>query len=333
MSNATIETAAPRKRFKAVFTSREIPHLWAHQTQSHARNATNNFYFSGDTIYSYGSHFPIARTVLNDQERVYLLTTKGYSNTTAKHICLVSRAIPNDAPTFNVPDVLASTKAQHKANLERYVERVEGLKADFEKSVFHKDNIAASINKLVAEANAYAKVFDTKDRLSWRISKAQLDSVNISVEKRRVRDAKASVTRERKNAEWEVAKAAQQAKAAADAAEDVQKWIAGEITSLNARWNLPVFLRRAVKNHGAANQCFALETSRGVKVPLGDAERAFKLINACREHKRSWRRNGETIHVGEFQIDSIAETGDIVAGCHKIHWTEIERFAKSQNWF
>lgn len=331
MSNATIETAAPRKRHKEVFTSREIPHLWAHQTQRSARNPLGNFYFQGDTIYSYGSHFPIARIVLQDQEKVYLLTTKRYSNTTAKHICLVSRSIPDDLTTFNVPNVRAESKESHKANFERYVERFEGLKADFEKSIFHKDEVAKGINNLKTEANAYARVFGLKQRIAWTLSKPQLDAVNVSVGKRRLRDAKLATTAQRKNAEWEETKAKQQAQAAADAAEDVAKWIAGEIESLNSYWNLPVFLRATQPT--SENSPHLLETSRGVKVPLADALRAFTLIAQCRERKRSWRRNGETIKVGEFQIDSIAETGDIVAGCHRIHWTEIERFAKSQNWF
>ena len=54
------------KRKKHVFDTGEIPHLWAHRTQDEARNRQGNLYFTGDTIYSYGSHFPIARHVAND---------------------------------------------------------------------------------------------------------------------------------------------------------------------------------------------------------------------------------------------------------------------------
>ena len=38
-----------------------IAHYWANQTQDEARNSSNNFYFDGTKIYSYGSHFEIAR--------------------------------------------------------------------------------------------------------------------------------------------------------------------------------------------------------------------------------------------------------------------------------
>lgn len=53
----------PRKaRVRQVVDTDTVAHLWAHQTQDHARNKLGNFYFDGATIYSYGRHFPIART-------------------------------------------------------------------------------------------------------------------------------------------------------------------------------------------------------------------------------------------------------------------------------
>ena len=71
------------KRKKHVFHTGEIPHLWAHRTQDEARNRQGNLYFTGDTIYSYGSHFPIARHVSSETgERAILFTTGTHSVTT-----------------------------------------------------------------------------------------------------------------------------------------------------------------------------------------------------------------------------------------------------------
>jgi len=53
------------KRVKQVYPTNEIPHLWAHKTQSSAHNPQHNLYFEDETIYSYGWHFPIARHVTN----------------------------------------------------------------------------------------------------------------------------------------------------------------------------------------------------------------------------------------------------------------------------
>ena len=46
---------------REVFKTDEIPHKWAHATQSQARNAQGNLYFRGDTIFSYRDSWPLAR--------------------------------------------------------------------------------------------------------------------------------------------------------------------------------------------------------------------------------------------------------------------------------
>ena len=74
------------KRKKHVFDTGEIPHLWAHRTQDEARNCQGNLYFTGDTIYSYGSHFPIARHVTNDSgERALALLEVALRDQAAHH--------------------------------------------------------------------------------------------------------------------------------------------------------------------------------------------------------------------------------------------------------
>ena len=49
-------------RTRHVYPVDMVAHLWAHRAQESAPQR-GNFYFDGDTIYSYGSHFPIARHV------------------------------------------------------------------------------------------------------------------------------------------------------------------------------------------------------------------------------------------------------------------------------
>ena len=84
-----------------------VAHLWANKAQPCARVATGNFYFDGDTIYSYGSHFPIARHVKGKGgTSAVLFTTKGYSATTAQHKAIVASACRH-LTTFHVADVRA----------------------------------------------------------------------------------------------------------------------------------------------------------------------------------------------------------------------------------
>jgi hypothetical protein len=84
------------KRKKYVFDTGEIPHLWAHRTQDETRNRQGNLYFTADTIYRYGSHFPIARHLVNGAgEWAVLFTTATYGVTTSSHCSAVRSAIPS----------------------------------------------------------------------------------------------------------------------------------------------------------------------------------------------------------------------------------------------
>ena len=86
---------------KRVVSTSEVPHLWAHQSQDSARNGQGSLYFDGDTIYSYGSHFPVARHVTGAHGRsAVLLTSRSHSITTARHVSGVHSAIPGSVPVF-----------------------------------------------------------------------------------------------------------------------------------------------------------------------------------------------------------------------------------------
>src|SRR6187549_33787 len=75
---------------KSVFSTREVPHIWAKQSQSEGRNSAKNVFFNDKLIYSYGSHFCMGN-IINDN--TVLLTSRTYSNTTHKHQNYVWRAV------------------------------------------------------------------------------------------------------------------------------------------------------------------------------------------------------------------------------------------------
>lgn len=76
-------------------------HLWAHQIQESAHNGSS-LYFEGKNIYSFGRHFRCASIEINQRgESAYLVTTRTYSKTTAKHMKRVRDAIPCDAQIFH----------------------------------------------------------------------------------------------------------------------------------------------------------------------------------------------------------------------------------------
>ena len=61
-------------RERHIFPTSEIPHKWAHATQSDARNQRGNLYFRGDTIYSYRDSWPLARIYRHKKRGVLVLS-------------------------------------------------------------------------------------------------------------------------------------------------------------------------------------------------------------------------------------------------------------------
>jgi hypothetical protein len=70
-----------------------------------------------------------------------------------------------------------------------------------------------------------------------------------------------------------------------------------------------------------------LQTSRGARVPLDHAVKAFRVIKRLRDKGQTYERNGHTIHLGHFALDSIDNAGNVRAGCHTVEWEEIARVA------
>jgi len=149
-----------------VYPNHEIPHLWAHQSQDEARNSSSTFYFTGPTIYSYGSHFPIARHVTNERgERAILFTTARYSVTTSGHCSAVARAIPSDVSVFHVAHVQNSWGdiANHRDNVENYVHRLSELLGKAKRARVHGDWYQREALELREELRRYLAFFDLHD--------------------------------------------------------------------------------------------------------------------------------------------------------------------------
>src|SRR5215204_2054027 len=92
-------------RQRTVHNCHMVAHLWANQSQAEARNSGRTFYFEGDTIYSYGGHFPIARIVQNKRgDRAVLFNAASYSVTTSCHQGM-SRSASRHLPQFTVPSL------------------------------------------------------------------------------------------------------------------------------------------------------------------------------------------------------------------------------------
>lgn len=81
-------------RVRKVWPRQQVAHIWANRSQDEAREPSGNFYFTGPSIFSYGSHFLIAHFIdMGDGRTILLENASGYSSTTSKHKWAVSSAL------------------------------------------------------------------------------------------------------------------------------------------------------------------------------------------------------------------------------------------------
>ncbi len=322
----------PGKRIKHVFADeREIAHLWmAHSgdpaVQDNARNKGGNFYYHGDTIYSYGSHFPIARVVRNQAgERAVLLTTRGYSPTTSSHIGYVRQALDKSLPVWKVSDVYR----EGSQVVQDYARQIENLVKGLKPRALQRTKLAVfdSIAGLVNDANAYAVWAGIENRLTVPGS---LEQVVGNLEAARVEAERLANEARAKREAKEKREAAAYRK---NHAKDLEVWRAtgSDIISTDPWEHLhlsawPGDLLRV--DHVAGE----IETSRGAHVPLDQAEKAYRFVQAVRARGEAWETNGHTVKVGHYRIERIEADGTVKAGCHQIPYAEIARVAKDAGW-
>jgi len=282
-----------------------VAHLWAHQSQDSARNG-GNLYFDGDTIYSYGPHFPIARHVTTKRGKAVLFTTRDYSATTAGHKCIVQRACRH-LTVFHVRHVCDTNR---KGQLDEYRERFAELARRYSRARTNKPWILGSLRDLVDEANRFAEFFGLRSRLSM----PDLSAMEA--------ECRAIEQREKAHKQREEAKRQREREARkAEAMDRLDEWANGGSIDHWAfgGYDLPIRLR--IKGD-------ELQTSHGARVPLVHAVKAFRVIKRLHDNGQAYERNGHTIHLGHFALDAIDAQGNVTAGCHFVEWPEIERIAK-----
>lgn len=323
-------------------------HVWAQQTKETGKSGNGNMSFEGRTLYSYRT--PIGRFVDTvDGHRAVLVTSETFSVTTSgKHMPALRRAIDYGrgefAPCFTVPYLCGGsglgdthfelTAKEHAANLAHLIERYGAAVAADKRKRDLGSSWQAVLTKKATAAREYAFAFGlTAPELKPESDIAAIEAHHAARDAKRNapgaaerREAEAVKRAERKERKAQEARA----KALAEAAEAVADWRAGR------RRSLPYGLSRD-ENGGALLrvqmvadiETGQLQTSMGATVPLPDAIRVFRFVKLCKERGEAWHRNGRTLPVGAFQVAHVAPNGTFRAGCHLIHWPEIEAAARA----
>lgn len=141
--------------------------------------------------------------------------------------------------------------------------------------------------------------------------------------------ARALNAKEQREAQRAVARRiAEEEKRAADLKRALSVWIRGQNLQTLPHPRALEFAYLRISPRDAQT----VETSKGAEFPLEHARRAYGILKRVRARGESWHTNGHTIKVGVFQIEALDGAGVVTAGCHRIEWAEVERFASAQRW-
>jgi hypothetical protein len=96
-----------------VYKADMVAHIWAHQSQDHARVAHGNFWFTGRALYSYGDHYVVGFHMPAAYDRdgapVALLNSENYSPTTSKQQEAARRALPRSVQRCTIDGISSTT--------------------------------------------------------------------------------------------------------------------------------------------------------------------------------------------------------------------------------
>jgi hypothetical protein len=288
-------------------THNKVAHAWAHQT---GKNRTGfNMYYEGDTIYSYGQHFPIARHVRTEQgERAVLFTTDTYGVSTAKHKTITWRAC-HHLKVFNVPFVRARSLVEHQANYQALIASAHESMGKAKRARKYTDLHLNDAEQSITEANDYNHAFGLGHPI--------VEMVNLDAAIADMR-ARAAEVAKREQAEREARQRAERIRQRKAYNPDIVAWLDGASTyapaSNNAYGRRP-FVR--VKGD-------VVETSWGATVPKSQAIVAFRMAAKCRALGRTWEAGLAAPRVGSFALTKIGPTGNLVVGCHNIPYRHMK---------
>ena len=308
-------------RQKTVYPTREVPHLWIHETQESARNAQGNVSFDGDTIYSYSQ--AIARIVHNRRKgKVVLFRDESFSVTTSGHQSNVRNSIPSDVPVFTVPSIGVSSTSyyykhpnvednvvDHKHNLKSYQNRIDSAVLAAKRAHKRSANRVRSAARTAVEGDAYAEFFNLKTRFHIPELPGMAEKVQQQQESNRI-EAEQWEARDR------IFKRQLEEERERFISEDLPAWRSGEKNHIRFPWEFPVALRIVDDQ---------VQSSQGASIPAEHAKKVVPIVRAIQKGTRpAYVTNGHTIHLGHYALNSITGDGTITVGCHVIPFSEVD---------
>jgi hypothetical protein len=291
-----------------IMNNSQLCHNWANKIKSSGKGSS--MFYEGDSIYSYGYHFKIAKFFKDvNNEDLILFTTRSYSNTTAKHKGHVLRAIPSNITVIHCYDVDPGFYG-HKSNILQYLNNCKQFIKKAEKSIYYKtDNLAHAISQY-EQCKKYIFSFglNIKD-----FNSIELQSDDPEYTFNQCSELISDFQNSDKYKKWLIDQEIKAKKLEAEQiiknAENIDKFRNFQISTVNG------ISSHLLRYNAETNN---IETSGGVKMPVNEFKRAFNLF------KNGLIRIGDKI---EHYVFNGENDNFIKVGCHKIERNEIFNLA------
>jgi len=271
--------------------NRELTHCWANEKKESGKSG--NIFFRDKVIYSYGTHFPIAKNLPGN---IVLFTEKRYSNTTAKHISYVHRAIPADKKIITVWNVFDD--GMEKENLTY----MEGCIIDTLKKAYRarsgKPSYLTSAQNMLNNMQAYLDLRKNALHNDTRHFRNFIKNILAGLSSGEIQATiSKQIAAERK------AEKARQITLLREKAKTIEQWKNGESVYLP----LLEYALLRIKND-------QIETSQGAKVTIQEGKILWSRI----------KNNKPIIGHVISGYTVLSFNGELKIGCHKIARAEID---------
>jgi hypothetical protein len=269
-----------------------LAHLWANKTQSEARNSIGSLYYHNDTIYSYRNSFPIGKHVERNGIHKVLITLRTYSNTTAKHINVVSNA------SSHIPKIYCYSLTNHEENFNTWLNEAKniGLKL---LSARKPEKYISQLNNIKNQVDKYVQFFEIETPITLT------EAINVQNKEEFLEFSSKLAELQKIEAKKKIAEAQKRLK------KDLTKWYNFETAYLYTRIDKDYLRYNTEKNR--------FETTQRVEIPFAVAKKFYESLQK------------NILKVGDNLLDYTINYIDkkiVKIGCHTFEVAYLNQLAK-----
>lgn len=283
---------------KTIFSNSELVHTFAQQEQQEGKTSNNGMFFHNQKIYSYGYHYLLAEIL---PDNIVLINDSGFSNSTAKHINLVTNATRQYKQYFfknicfnNVYNsiIFASIKIVKARKKEVHANEIISKFESFTDFLNEFDKAMIRGNKEYYFQDKKTFLKDEKYKQIKKIYNEIAKDKDLFVEQAKERELKAKVKAQKEHKEL------------------LKKFFAYEINNITKKVDED-FLRISLDKT-------QIETTQGVRVSIQDAKNLYTMIEQGKDIKG--------VKIDNYLVLSL--NGTLKIGCHQINTKNMHEIGK-----